>query len=105
MINARRDEKLMARDNLPIDCVTFDTDEGGLTPELERHYAESGEETPEIVLQASSWRAGEYVSGLGGISFYASDDDHVWGCFYHVSEIPERCSHLREIARQLELPE
>ncbi len=102
-----RKDKVMCevRDNLPPDCVTFDDDDEGMSEHKAAHYDEQGEPRPEIVLQASAWRAGEYVSGLSDIDFYADGDDWVRGTFYRVSDIPERCPHLRQIARDLELPE
>jgi hypothetical protein len=93
------------QDNLPPDCVTFDDDEDGLSSHKREQYIEDGSPIPEIVLQASAWRAGEYVSGLGDIDFYEDGGDWCRGVFRHVSEIPERCSHQRAIARDLELPE
>lgn len=63
-----------------------------------------------VVLEMTAYRAllgkpAAIVDSLCDIDFFADSDDWVRGTFYHVSEIPERCTHLREIARDMRLPE
>lgn len=48
---------------------------------------------------------GDHVGSLSEIEFFKDSNDWVSGRFYFVSEIPERCDHLREVARGLGLPE
>ena len=88
-----------------IDHISFDDDEEGLPQFKIEHYDERGVPRPGIVLEASGYRRGKHINGLGGIDFYAADNDWVRGVFHRISEIPERCSHLREIARDMGLPE
>jgi hypothetical protein len=47
---------------------------------------------------------GIVTGSLCGSEFFEDADDWATGTFYHLSEIPDRCEHLREIAQDLGLP-
>lgn len=53
-------------------------------------------------LRGDDW---ELVDSLGNIDFLASEDDHDYGTFYRVSDIPATWTYQRELAKDAGLPE
>jgi hypothetical protein len=88
---------------MKIDYVVIDDDLDGIS-EMKR--AQWSPNCRYVVLQISGYRSGESlpVNGIGDIDFYASGDDWIRGTFTSVASIPERCGHLRALARDLGLP-
>lgn len=59
-----------------------------------------------IWLEMTAYDAGDDIVGsLSEIEFYRDESDWVCGKFFSIYQIPERCDHLREVARELGLPE
>ena len=87
-----------------IDCIVFEDDPEGLSTNKCDHWDDLGIDRPSIVLQATAWLAGKNVSSLCDIDFFATDTDWIRGAFTRVSHIPERCPHLRSLAKNMGLP-
>jgi hypothetical protein len=74
-------------------------------PDPDFSWLEEDEDREMVALQMAAYRNGECVNSLCNISFYETDNDWETGEYECVSDIPARCEHLREIARDMELPE
>jgi hypothetical protein len=69
------------------------------------HEREPGDTRPHVMLETVAYDENGIVTGsLCGSEFFEDADDWATGTFYHLSEIPDRCEHLREIAQDLGLP-
>lgn len=58
-----------------------------------------------VVLEMVAYDENGTITGsLCDIDFFEDADDWTIGTYYHLSEIPDRCAHLREVAQDLGLP-
>lgn len=59
-----------------------------------------------VILEMVAYTADHKITGsLCEIDFYEEEDDWTTGRFDNVSEIPAQCEHLRQIAKDLGLPD
>ena len=59
-----------------------------------------------MFLEMTAYDAADKIVGsLSEIEFFEDGKDWVRGTFHYVAQIPEACDHLRNVARDLGLPE